>query len=163
LVDYLAARPSDFRGAIARMNAELSSLYLGAYQSHLWNRFLSEWLIRRVPPSQRVSVRLKLDDVAMPRGVTLNEQSEMAALALPLPAARLRYDDAIPNAPADWPVVLHDVLAGEGIDLAQLKLKGLRRPYFSRGERPIFYMPKDLGSEAGPDDRHSGRFKLILN
>src|SRR5207245_2285736 len=43
LVDYLVSHPSDFRGAMARMRLELTSLYLSAYQSDLWNRMLARF------------------------------------------------------------------------------------------------------------------------
>jgi tRNA pseudouridine13 synthase len=162
LVEYLTSRPSDFRGAIGRLRGDLAGLYLSAYQSHLWNAFLARWLTRCLPASCRVDVQLKLDRVPFPRGLS-NEQSAMLEkLVLPLPSARLKYDELVPDAPPDWAEVLRETLDENGVALEQLRLKRLRRPFFSRGERAIVCRPRDLtfGSEA--DDRHPTRFKAAL-
>jgi tRNA pseudouridine13 synthase len=163
LAAHLAADPGDYRGAFARIRAELGSLYLSAYQSHLWNAALADWLTRRLPESQRVGIRLKLDDVPTPRDLTVQQRNELTGWSYPLPSARLKYEELIPNTPPDWPDALRRSLAADGIDLEQMKLKGLRRPFFSRGERPILSIPTELGAESGPDERHPGRFKLVLN
>src|SRR5262249_7431809 len=44
IVDYLANHPADFRGGLERLPAELRTLYLSAYQSHLWNHMLVDWV-----------------------------------------------------------------------------------------------------------------------
>ena len=160
LAAHLAATPTDFRGAFARLRAELGSLYLAAYQSHLWNFALADWLTRHLPALQRVSVRLKLDAVPTPRGLTTEQRTELAGLALPLPSARLKYDEAIPGTPPDWPDAVRRAFAADGIELEQMKLKGLRRPFFSRGERPMLSVPTEVAAESGPDERHPGGFKL---
>ena len=162
LAAHLAAAPGDFRGAFARLRSDLASLYLAAYQSRLWNAALADWLTRRLPASQRVSIRLKLDEVPTPRALTSEQRAEFAGWSLPLPSARLKYDDAIPATPPDWPDALRRSLAADGIELDQMKLKGLRRPFFSRGERLVVSVPAELGAESGPDESHPGRFKLVL-
>jgi len=162
LVNFLAANPSDFRGAIAGMRADMTGLYLSAYQSHLWNQFLDRWLSKNLPEEHRVAVRLKLDAVPMPRRLAVERRAELSRLMLPLPSARLHYEDAIPNAPVDWQEVLSDVLKAEQIELDQLKLHGLRRPFFSRGERAIIVHPANLRGELSPDERHAGQTKLTL-
>ena len=48
LVDYLAQHPGDFKGAVQRLRPELRGLYLSAYQSHLWNHMLVDWLSERI-------------------------------------------------------------------------------------------------------------------
>src|SRR5262245_53651146 len=60
LITYLVDHPTDCRGAIERLRPELRSLYLSAYQSHLWNRQLALWLRANIPASQLVDVSLKL-------------------------------------------------------------------------------------------------------
>lgn len=163
VVEYLAIHPADFRGAVARLPAELASLYLAAYQSHLWNNALSEWLTRTLPPENLTFIRLKLGDVATPRQLSNERRAELAKLSLPLPSARLRYDVAVPGAPPDWPAAFRQVLTAAGIELEQMKLQGLRRPFFSRGERSVLCVPKDLAGSSAPDERHPGRAKLVLS
>jgi tRNA pseudouridine13 synthase len=158
LAEYLVNNAGDFRGAIARLRSELTGLYLSAYQSHLWNRFLANWLTKHLPPAQRIDVRLKLDALPMPHG-----ESGLDALMLPLPSARLRYDEEVSASPPDWPDVLRATLAEDGIELEQLKLKGLRRPFFSRGERPILCWPAQLAGSTDADERHRIRHKMMLD
>src|ERR1051325_1828205 len=41
---FLATRPHDFRAALERLKPDVRTLYLSAYQSHLWNHMLADWL-----------------------------------------------------------------------------------------------------------------------
>jgi len=162
VVGYLASQPTDFRGAFAHVRADLASLYMAAYQSHLWNRLLACWLQQSLPAEQRISMRLRLDDFPTPRGLSGGQRAELAGLTLPLPSARLHYADEIADAPANWSAVLRQVLEEEQIELSQMKLKGLRRPFFSRGDRPVMALPQDMGCSSEVDDRHEGRQMLQL-
>jgi tRNA pseudouridine13 synthase len=162
LVEHLIHAPSDFRGAIGRMRGDLTGLYLSAYQSHLWNRLLANWLTCRFTESNRIGIRMKLNVAPFPKAISAAESAELNGLSLPLPSARLKYEDAIPNTPHNWPEVLRETLAEDTIELSELRLKGLRRPFFSRGERLILCRPADFASDVATDDRHSQRFKLSL-
>jgi tRNA pseudouridine13 synthase len=77
---------------------------------------------------------------------------------LPLPSARARLDPADPGTP-----LVQSVLAEEGLALDQLKVKGVRELFFSKGERAALCRPEDLRSEAGPDDLHPRRQRLVLD
>ena len=157
LVCYLADHPADFKGAIARLRPELRGLYLSAYQSHLWNRILANWLRAHVPFEQLVEIRLKMGDVPMPRRLTADQIAALSTLQLPLHSARIRLDDADPRKP------LYDlVLAEEGVTVDQFKLKGLRDMFFSKGERPAWCLPTELSWDASPDETREGRQKLRL-
>ena len=50
----------------------------------------------------------------------------------------------------------------EGLELGQLRVKGIRELFFSKGERAAVYFPKGLRGEAGPDNLHAGRQRLLL-
>src|SRR5260370_15582433 len=119
------------------MRGGVTGLYLPAYQRHLWNRFLARWLTRNLPESNRVNVRMKLNPAPFPRNLNEAQATQLAGLALPLPSARLKYEDGVAGTPEDWPEVLREVMSEEKIDLAALQLRGLRRPFFSRGERAL--------------------------
>jgi tRNA pseudouridine13 synthase len=157
LADYLLHHPGDFRGAVARLRPELRGLYLSAYQSHLWNRMLACWLRQHCRPEQLLPVALRLGEVPMYHGLEEAQRQDLAKLVLPLPSARLRLDDADPRAP-----VMRSVLAEEGLESAQLKVKGIRELFFSKGERAAVCLPADLAGAAGPDDLHPGRLRLTL-
>lgn len=162
IIEHLAAQPGDFRGAIARIRADLAGLYLAAYQSHLWNRLLARWLERNLPPANRLVIRLKLDDAPMPHDLSDEQRERLCNLCLPLPSARLKYDEAIAGTPADWPDLMRQTLAREGFELEKMKLQGLRKPFFSRGERAILCLPQNLSAKTEADTRNAGRNAVTL-
>jgi tRNA pseudouridine13 synthase len=153
LVDYLRIHPADFRGAVVRLRPELRGLYLSAYQSHLWNRLLARWLERHVAPEQLRLVLLRLGAVPF-HG---HAPAELADLHLPLPTARWKPE------PGDSRVALvQEVLGEEGLTLADLKVKGVRDLFFSRGERAALCRPAGLGGTFAEDERNRGRLRLTL-
>ncbi len=129
-VEFLFHRPDDFRGACARLQPDLQGMYLAAWQSHLWNRMLSRWLGERVPPDRRIAIRLKTSDVVIPRSLDTDVRAEWRNLTLPLPSARLKFD---PQAP--WSAIVSAVMDEEGIPLHEMRIKGMRQPFFSKGDR----------------------------
>jgi tRNA pseudouridine13 synthase len=158
LIDYLLHHPDDFRGAMARLRPELRGLYLSAYQSHLWNRMLARWLREHCRPDQLVSVKLRLGEVPMHRDLDDEQRSALASLSLPLPSARMRLAADDPRAE-----VVNAVLAEEGLEARQLKIKGIRELFFSKGERAATCMPANLTGRAEPDERHPGKQALNLD
>jgi tRNA pseudouridine13 synthase len=158
LVDYLRVHPGDFKGAVVRLRPELRGLYLSAYQSHLWNRMLARWLRDRCRPEQLVPVRLRLGEVPMHEGLDAAQRRALADLSLPLPSARLKLDDADPLAG-----LVQGVLAEEGLEPRDLRIKGIREMFFSRGERAALCLPGHLEGTVEPDEHHAGRRKLTLS
>lgn len=155
--DYLANHPGDFRGAVARLRPDLRSLYLSAYQSHLWNRLLARWLEQHCRPEQRVAVELRLGGAPMHRALDPDQQTALAALQLPLPSARLRLD-----ADDTHTALVESVLAEEGLHLKQLQIKGIREMFFSKGERAGLCVPANLTCAIEADELHRGWQKAIL-
>ena len=52
--EHLIKSPDDFAGAFQRVAGRLRLIHLYAYQSHLWNRALCEWVRREVPVERRI-------------------------------------------------------------------------------------------------------------
>jgi tRNA pseudouridine13 synthase len=157
IVEYLARHPGDMRGAVLRLRPELRGLYLSAYQSHLWNRMLARWLREHLPPEQLLEVHLRLGAMPMQRRLSASQRAELAALQLPLPTARGEAD------PADSRTALMQaVLAEEGLTREQLKVKGVRELFFSRGERAALCLPEHLQEQSADDEENHKRRKLLL-
>jgi tRNA pseudouridine13 synthase len=157
LVDYLVTHPADFKGAVARLRPDLHGLYLSAYQSYLWNRTLAAWLIRTLGPENLADVDLKLDRMPVPVRVPDDKRAEWETLVLPLLSARVK---PAPDAP--WLPFAEEVLKAEGLTLPELKIKGMQKPFFSKGDRPACVRPANLTHAADTDDLNPGRRKLTL-
>jgi len=118
---------------------------------------LSRWLTNHVPADQLVRIRLKTGDVVMPRAMPELARAAWDTLTLPLPSARLKMD---PDAP--WAGVVTAVMADEGIPLEQMRIKGMQRPYFSKGDRVGKISVENVTWETGDDELNQGRQKLVL-
>ncbi len=156
LVEGLVRNPDDFKGAIARMRADLRSLYLSAYQSHLWNRMIAAWLKEK--GGDMVQVPLRLGEVPMPRTMDADALRDLQALQWPLPSSRFRFEENDPRQP-----IFDRVLAEEGLTQEQFKVHGLREVFFSKGDRPALCMPTDVQHDEEYDDLHAGKEKLTLS
>lgn len=160
-IDVLA-RTSDFKEAFAALPYFLQSLFVEAYQSHLWNRCACE-LVRELPkvPSlsgwgEGVGGRAQLappvpftsDDEfgEMLFAPTSLVQAPWRDLDLPLLAKNSELLDP-------WRETYERVLASEGVALADLRVKGLKRPFFGEASRRLFTEARDFSlSPPEPDD-----------
>jgi len=170
IITFLDDRPGDFKGAWARVDRELRSLYLSAYQSHLWNRLLAAYLRHYAPPLELVDVPLKTGAVPFvsraqqtavgDEGSPLVELfDELRATTLPLPSVRLKLDSI--NNPAEREL-LRQLLIDADIDLPSVKVHHPRDCYFSRARRPAFVTPEGLTWSRHPDDLNNGKQLLRL-
>ncbi len=157
VVRHLVAHPGDFRGGFARLRADLKSLYVAAYQSFLWNQMLARWLEPQLASNQRLWVELRLGRAPLGRELSVEQRRQFHGQRLPLPSARLKLKPDDPLRP-----IIDSVLQAEGLELSRMKLKHIREPFFSRGEREAFVVPAGLKSQAMPDERHPGRQKLLM-
>lgn len=158
IVDYLAAHPDDFIGALERLRPELRTLYLSAYQSHLWNHMLADWLADHATANELIPIKLRLGEVPMLRRLSADLRQSVSDLQLPLHTSRNHLDDDDPRKP-----YFDRVLKDEGLTLEQFKLKGFRKLFFSKGERPAWCFPRDLEARSAKDEEHPRRHKLTLN
>ena len=162
IVDYLAnsvkaGRPPDFRGALTRISVDLRGLYLSAYQSALWNRWLT-----RVIENQDASATTVPFDLLSGRGVfplTLSPEATatLKDTELQLPCARIDRPDGLPGE------LLDSVLREEDIELRELRVKYPRDSFFSKGLRRAIVLPDSLSYVVHDDDLHEHRRKLILS
>lgn len=156
VIDLLAHQPGDFRRAIARIDIDLRGLYLAAYQSYLWNRMLGDLVRETCSPGVLRDVSLAAHTVPLFLHLADTERERLAEVVLPLPSAREK--------PASEPVaaLLGRVLAREGLDRHQLRVKYPRDSFFSKGERSAIVMPAELTGTIRDDDLYPHRSRLDL-
>jgi tRNA pseudouridine13 synthase len=142
---------------VERLRPELRGLYLSAYQSNLWNRMLAHWLRSHCPAERLRPIALRLGAVPAHEGLDPAQQSELAALTLPLPTARWK-----PEAEDPQLALVSSVLAEDGLELSRLKVPGSRDLFFSRGDRPALCLPQGVGSQREADELNRGRVRLDL-
>lgn len=157
IVAYLEAKPGDFRGAFARIRQDMRSLYLAAFQSHLWNRCLAALLRESCPASDLVPIPLRMGAVPCFTRLSETVRARLAGVALPLPSARLRLP---PGRTRD---LVERVLSEEGWVLRRIRVKYPRDSFFAKGERPAVVAPLDLAWTAAPDDLYPGRRRIHLH
>ncbi len=158
IVTYLADHPADFRGAVARLRADLKSLYLSAYQSWVWNRMLARWLEQQCRPEQLLLVAFRLGRLPLYGLLDEAQRDLFRRQTLPLPSARLKLE---PDDPIRQ--LIAAVLQEDKLELKDMKLKHFREPFFARGARPVAYFPERLEYSLAEDEKHPRRQKLGLS
>lgn len=156
LADFLTAHPTDFRRAIALPRQDLRSLWLAAYQSHLWNLMLAEWLRQHCTTSPLTMQTIGGRELPFFGNLTTAERAALHSFSLPLPSARLHLEEG------ELKSLIDRVLAAEGIELRQVRVKYPRDSFFSKGDRAAVFQPGDLTRRASTDEMFPGRQKLQL-
>jgi tRNA pseudouridine13 synthase len=156
LIAFLARQPRNFRSAIALFPQHLRSLWLAAFQSHLWNQILAA-LVRQVcRPGQCVQHPIGGRELPFFSDLDAEQRNEFARTSLPLPSARLHLEGS------PLQDLYNRVLAAEGLELRQVRVKYPRDSFFSKGERPGVITPGNLSHDLAADEIYTGRKKLTL-
>jgi len=143
-IDVLA-RGGDFRRAFEALPYFLQSLSVEAYQSHLWNRCACE-LVRPMPGN--FSTPDEYGEMLFAPASTVH--APWRNLDLPLLA---RNSDLLDP----WKETYERVLATEGVTVADLRVKGLKRPFFGEAQRKLFVEVMNWSlSEPEPDELSKG-------
>lgn len=156
VVDFLCSHPLDFKKAVNLITPRILSLWLSAYQSFLWNQWVSRWLKGELTQGV-LRVKLPFQELVFPRGSPPVELArDLCALELPLPSHRIRLEDE------GLKVKLEEVLKEEGLTIQDLKARGLKRAYLSRGMRPLWVKPKGIVAAPIEDDVFKDYKALVL-
>lgn len=152
-----AGKEPDFRSAFGCLNCDLRGLYLSAYQSALWNRFLTAYLRQHFPAERLHEFALASGTSVFVKGLTEAETTELTGVQLPLPSARQKLEEG-PLAE-----LLNGVLAEEGIEQRELRVKYPRDSFFSKGQRAALIRIGNLQAEISDDELYPKRQKLRLS
>jgi len=160
IVTYLSdkakvGRDPDFRGALARVSVDLRGLYLSAYQSALWNRWLTRFIEAHCEPASLAAFELLSGRCAFPLSQT--DDAEWMNMELQLPCARIERPDG------ELGDLLDAVLQEEKIELRELRVKYPRDSFFSKGMRRAVICPNGLTCSVEGDELHDRRRKLTLS
>ncbi|MBS7607374.1 MAG: tRNA pseudouridine(13) synthase TruD [Candidatus Bathyarchaeia archaeon] len=70
ILEHLSKSPNDYLGALYKVPLNLRRLFVQAYQSYLFNRFLSERIKRKIPIKEALEgdYVIELDENGLPRG-----------------------------------------------------------------------------------------------
>jgi tRNA pseudouridine13 synthase len=85
-----------------------------------------------------------------------DQRERLSSASLPLPSARLHLQGHPLEA------LYNEVLANEGIELRQVRVKYPRDSFFSKGERAAAVQARQLEHEADDDELYAGKRKLTL-
>ncbi len=159
IVTYLVDHPTDFKRAIALMRPDLRSIYLSAFQSFLWNRWLSAIIEAKIDSSQRSMIESDCGPLWVPAIQSTNEAANihwLEDLELPLPSARQHEwsEDLFPY--------LENILTNLEMKVHEIRLKFPRDTFFSRGVRNAWLKVADLQFAFDDDEQSEGRKKLQL-
>jgi tRNA pseudouridine13 synthase len=147
---HLANRPGDFLGALGRLDAEQMRLFLQAYQSDLWNRWLSCLFT--------ADRTLTVGEVTIgPRRLAVPNLPPPDLEHLPYPTMHLANEPAQPMR-----AVLARILAADGLTLEQLAPPPALPFGLAPGTRAVWCRPAQLQVQVAVDEYHAGFHKLIL-
>lgn len=150
------ARTGDFRRSISLLRHDLRSLWLAAFQSHIWNGVLAELLLETVGPERLTKIQIGKSDVFSYAELSDAKRKGLHEAVLPLPSARLHLAEGPLKA------LYERVLLREGLQLREMRVKYPRDSFFSRGERPALFWPTELTHAVSDDEVYPGRVKLML-
>ncbi|HRQ72411.1 MAG TPA: tRNA pseudouridine(13) synthase TruD [Phycisphaerales bacterium] len=163
------ASGGSFRDAFAALPYFTQAMSVEAYQSHLWNeaaRLLARRIADDTPPAEtgnenriRGPRLLRSDDpfgeMLFPVAAAVSER--WRTLVLPLLSRRTRLEDP-------WADAVSTVLSEQGLTLDDLRIPGLRRPFFGEAPRPLFVDAAEFElSRAEPDELTPGRLHVSVS
>ena len=163
IVTFLADKEAagkliDFRGAFCNLNIDLRGLYLSAFQSALWNRMLTRRLKENAAPTSVIPFELKSGPACFVSAFSSSSDSEAVPLEeeFPLPSARGKLEEG-PTLD-----LLNAVVAEEGLEKRQLRVKYPRDSFFSKSSRKTIIAIPELEFESSDDDLYPKQKKVRL-
>ena len=129
-IEHLEQRPHDFRGAFCTLPYFFQQLCVYAYQSHLWNATARKLIAAKCGDAGPVlAAHDDYGEMLFPAAEST--PPELADLEIPV----LGYKTELTGV---WKEAAEAVLKDEAIETANLKIPGVRRPFFGEVQRTLF-------------------------
>ena len=145
------AAGGDFREAFATLPPFTQLMCVEAYQSHLWNETVRRLVRSTLPVAAIVRTANPFGELLFPTAGTL--PAGWDAMEIPLLAPKSELAEP-------WGPFAQGTLDAEGVALADLRIPGLRRPFFGEARRPLLARVGSFDlSPATADDATAGRIQ----
>lgn len=156
-IRHLVAHRADFKTAIKLLPRQLLELFLNAYQSYLWNETLAGLLARLKVPTRQVEY--SVGTMLFYERLAPDKLSYLRRMEIPAFAPGTAFKSDLVAS------IASEVLAKEGLDMNQLRLKlRVRGLFFKTFDRPALVVPSGLElSRPEPDDMYPGRVKMEVS
>lgn len=156
IVTYLVDHPTDFRRALALLRSDLRSIYMAAFQSHVWNEIVSQWLKLHLPEHGWYTQPSAAGTLTFWSQMPPELSTTMEQLEIPLPSARQHH----------WPEGIEPILSGVlekwSMERHQIRVKFPRDTFFSKGSRRLLLKPENFAAQFSPDELAPARQKVHL-
>ncbi len=153
--EHLKREPDDFVGALHRVASRERLIHLFAFQSHLWNRVLSNWLGRSTQDS--FTLRGVEGKLVMPRGQVVVPEAWGGILPLPGPGLEGVTD-------LDQRAAFEAALGFHGLTPAQFDVSGVPGFQLVAEPREVTVVPRELRMRPAKEDPlHPGRKMVELS
>jgi tRNA pseudouridine13 synthase len=171
MLAHLAENLADFAGAFGRLPLKLQLMFVQAYQSFLFNRFLSQRILRGFPLNRAVAgdfvVNVDRSGLPMVQTSKAVDETRLAEVNGQIAAGKMRV--ALPVvgfaqrlSQGEVGEHQHQILDEEGVDLRGFRVAVLPR-VGARGEvRAAFAPVKDFSFAVSADDMILGLSKIEL-
>jgi tRNA pseudouridine13 synthase len=126
--DILYRNPRDLRVALTVIRHDLRSLYLAAFQSHLWNELLGK-RIEQLCQTECVQLDGEAGKLVFPLQVATESWRSLQSAMIPLPSARIAQWEP------PYDALIEQVMERFGMTPKQIRVKYPRDTFFSKGER----------------------------
>lgn len=160
IVTYLVDHPLDFKRALALVRQDLRGIYAAAFQSWVWNRWLSRLIEVGIGASHSCWFESRSGRLALP--LHMDEVSEeswrrLVSIELPLPSARIHSwpEGTLPR--------LEEILTPLSLTVREMRFKYPRDTFFSKGSRAVRLMPIDLSWRWEESSQDKGASDWLLN
>jgi len=128
-IEHLSRYPQDFKKAFAALPYFLQQISVEAYQSYLWNSIAAELVRERCGDGVVIEADDPFGNLLFPEASRI--PPELTELNLPLLGRRTELIEP-------WRTSAARILGEEGIEVIDLHIPGLKKPFFGEASRQLF-------------------------